>query len=225
MYHGCFTNLPYLQSKFTLNGKYSRKMPPPISLAGRVMDGTRIKLGPLIGSGGFGAVYHAVHLDTGAEYAVKVIRKRDNPYYRRELHLHGVVSKHPNIVTLHQVLESSHSIYIILDYCAGGDLFDAMAGNCIYAGKDELIKSVFLQLLDAVGHCHSLGVYHRDLKPENILCNKDATQLFLVDFGLATESGHSQSLGCGSLHYMSPGTSLLLLASQRKMNDCLFQNV
>ena len=177
-------------------------------LAGKVIDDSGIKLLSLIASGGFGAVYHAVHLDTGVEYAVKVIQKGDNPAYRRELDLHTLVSEHPNIVTVHQILESAHSVYIVLDYCDGGDLFTAVTENTVYAGKDELIRSVFLQLLDAIEYCHSMGIYHRDLKPENILCSEDATQLFLLDFGMATDATHSSKPGCGSLHYMSPGMSL-----------------
>lgn len=74
-----------------------------------------------------------------------------------------------------------------------------------YFGNDELIGSVFLQIIDAVAYCHSCGVYHRDLQPENILCSHDGTKVYLADFGLATQDRISYEPGVGKACYMSPG--------------------
>lgn len=74
-----------------------------------------------------------------------------------------------------------------------------------YFGNDALIRDVFIQIVDAVAYCHSLGVYHRDLKPENILCTEDGVRVVLADFGLATLDIVSSDLGVGSGYYMSPG--------------------
>ena len=82
---------------------------------------------------------------------------------------------------------------------------DALIDRLLYTRKDALLKSVFLQILDAVEYCHDHGIYHRDLKPDNILINEDGTQIKLADFGLSTTSKISDSFGCGSPPYMSPG--------------------
>jgi serine/threonine protein kinase len=76
-----------------------------------------------------------------------------------------------------------------------------------YQGKDDLIRRIFLQLVDATSYIHSLGIHHRDLKPENILTTDRGANVYLGDFGLATTEKTSSDLGCGSTFYMSPGTS------------------
>ncbi|EEB86736.1 hypothetical protein MPER_16199, partial [Moniliophthora perniciosa FA553] len=68
-----------------------------------------------------------------------------------------------------------------------GDLFAAITETESFKRDDESIRSVFVQLLDAVHHCHDLGVYHRDLKPENVLFSKDRKRVRIADFGLATD--------------------------------------
>ena len=73
-----------------------------------------------------------------------------------------------------------------MDYCPDGDLFGQILHKRRYLGQDDLIKHVFLQLLDAVDYCHLLGIYHRDLKPENVLCFNAGLRLVITDFGLAT---------------------------------------
>jgi serine/threonine protein kinase len=73
-----------------------------------------------------------------------------------------------------------------------------------YVGDDELIRSVFLQLLDGIAHIHSLGIAHRDIKPENIVCSDDGLRVRICDFGLATSESQSSEFGCGSTFYIAP---------------------
>lgn len=108
-------------------------------------------------------------------------------------------------MSFHKVITDSKHVYVVLNLCDGGDLFSAITERNLYFGNDALIKSVFLQILDAVHHCHSKGVYHRDLKPENIFCSKDGATMYIGDFGLATDKEITKDYGCGSKFYMSPG--------------------
>lgn len=73
-----------------------------------------------------------------------------------------------------------------------------------YVGDDDLIRSVFLQLLDGIAHIHTLGIAHRDIKPENIVCSNDGLRVRICDFGLATAEIHSSDFGCGSTFYIAP---------------------
>ncbi|KAF8870177.1 kinase-like domain-containing protein [Infundibulicybe gibba] len=91
-----------------------------------------------------------------------------------------------------------------MDYAPDHDLFTQILHSCRYLADDALIKHVFLQLLDAVEYCHSLGIYHRDLKPENILCFDDGLRVAITDFGLATTEKLSEEFRTGSIYHMSP---------------------
>ncbi|GAA5905524.1 hypothetical protein JCM6882_004775 [Rhodosporidiobolus microsporus] len=142
-------------------------------------------------------------------YAVKCLNKvgldsRQRNFQRREIALHGLASRHPNVVSLHNVIEEETCIYVVLQFCEEGDLFGMITERQRYLGDDELIRNVFLQIVDAVEYCHAKGIYHRDLKPENILCLDDGRKVMLADFGLATGERTSADFGCGSTFYMSP---------------------
>jgi len=174
-----------------------------------------LELIEVLGVGGYGVVYRAV--DTYSlqpkSYAVKcLLRSHVQQSGKRQLHireiaLHQISSAHPGVITLHRVVEEGDYTYIIMDYAPDHDLFTQILNNCRYIGDDALIKDVFLQLLDAVEYCHSLGIYHRDLKPENILCFDSGRRVAITDFGLATTEKVSEELRTGSIYHMSPGKS------------------
>ncbi|KAI0777749.1 kinase-like protein, partial [Trametes elegans] len=181
-------------------------------LVGHTIDQGRLRLIDTLGSGSNGVIFLAVETASGsapAQYAVKCVVRAD-PDTRRwtlqqqEIHFHRILSYHPNVVTLHRVIEDKYYLFLVMDYCRGGDLFTYLSRQRHYRGDDEFIKKLFLQIVDALDACHQAGIYHRDLKPENILISEDANQIYLTDFGLATSNTHSKTYGAGSSLYMSP---------------------
>jgi serine/threonine protein kinase len=173
----------------------------------------RLKLTSILGIGAYGVVYTAVDIHTNVPYAVKALTKvgldsRQRRFQLREIELHHTASKHPNVVSLVRILDSVDCTYVVIEFCAEGDLFTNITEHGRYVGNDSLAKHAFLQILDAVQYCHSVGIFHRDLKPENILVTDQGQTVKLADFGLATTNYWTSDFGCGSTFYMSPGNTI-----------------
>ncbi|RPD65597.1 kinase-like protein [Lentinus tigrinus ALCF2SS1-6] len=177
-----------------------------------IADGD-IELLELLGHGAQGVVFRAIRSDDTSpepkQYAVKIMEKAspNTSHWRgqqRELRAHMEVADHKNVCGFYGYYETSELIYMVLEYCPGGDLLHALIERRLYTRDDELLKSIYVQLLDAVQHCHENNIYHRDLKPDNIMINGDGTEIRLADFGLATTSKISDNFGHGSPPYMSP---------------------
>ncbi|KAG7693006.1 hypothetical protein KL933_004157 [Ogataea haglerorum] len=123
----------------------------------------------------------------------------------KEISLQLKVHKHPNILSLYKVYDLKPAIFVVMDYYPDGDLFNTIVEQQRYKNDPFLIKSVFLQLVDAITYCHSKNVYHCDIKPENILVADNGTRMILADFGLALQDHEIESnICCGSSYYMSP---------------------
>lgn len=170
----------------------------------------RLELTSILGVGAYGVVYTAIDIHTNVPYAVKALNKtgldpRQRKFQQREIKLHHLASQHPNVVSLVSIMDSLDCIYVVIEFCPEGDLFSSITEHGHYVGNDILAKRAFLQILDAVQYCHSLGIYHRDLKPENILVTDGGMTVKLADFGLATTDDYTSDFGCGSTFYMSPG--------------------
>ena len=192
--------------------------------AGRTLDRGRYRVLNILGSGTYGKVYRV--FDTAGSpkrgiFAIKCLNKsprgsRADLLQEREFAHHKLVSGHPNIVTFHRCFSDGLYKYVVLDFCEGGDLFSAITEKRLFYGNGDLVKRAFVQLINAVEHCHALGVFHRDIKPENVLCSDDGTDIRLADFGLSIKSPASNDFGCGSLYYMSPGGRLLCFISRSR---------
>ncbi|EIN10429.1 kinase-like protein [Punctularia strigosozonata HHB-11173 SS5] len=162
----------------------------------------QIRLEHILGHGSFGRVYYGYDASQGQAYAVKCIPKRrgQSP---EELDIHRSLPSHPHILNCIAADEDDHYLYLILDYHAGGDLLEAIRKGIFYR-NDQLIKKLFLQLLDAVDHIHQQKVFHCDIKPGNVICASNHANAYLADFGLATRSSRSPRARRGTLRYMSP---------------------
>jgi len=180
----------------------------PEDRLGQILAG-RLQLTGILGVGAYGVVYTAVDIHTNIPYAVKALNKiglepRQRKFQQREIQLHHQASAHPNVVSLVKIMDAPDCTYVVIEYCPEGDLFSNITEQGQYVGNDDLIKRAFLQILDAVEYCHSIGIYHRDLKPENVLVTDQGMTCKLADFGLATTDHVTSDFGCGSTFYMSP---------------------
>jgi serine/threonine protein kinase len=196
--------LPTPPASPTLDG-----YPTPEDRLGQILAG-RLQLTGILGVGAYGVVYTAIDLQTNTPYAVKALNKlglepRQQRYQQREIQLHYQASFHPNVVSLVKIMDTPDCTFVVIEYCPEGDLFSNITEHGQYVGNDFMAKSIFLQILEAVEFCHSIGIYHRDLKPENILVKDDGRTAKLADFGLATTDRITSDYGCGSTFYMSPG--------------------
>uniref|UniRef100_A0A3Q4B4Q5 calcium/calmodulin-dependent protein kinase n=1 Tax=Mola mola TaxID=94237 RepID=A0A3Q4B4Q5_MOLML len=164
-----------------------------------------------LGKGAFSVVRRCVKLCTGQEYAAKIINTkklsaRDHQKLEREARICRLL-KHPNIVRLHDSISEEGFHYLIFDLVTGGELFEDIVAREYYSEADA--SHCIQQILEAVLHCHQMGVVHRDLKPENLLlaskCKNAAVKL--ADFGLAIEVQGDQQAWfgfAGTPGYLSP---------------------
>jgi len=172
-----------------------------------VLDGL-YEVHDTVGTGGFAKVKLGTHLLTGLKVAIKIMDKRqlgeDLPRIRLEIAAMKVLC-HQNICKLLQVLETDTKIYMVLEYCPGGELFDYIVDRDRLCEAES--RKFFRQIVAAVAYIHEAGYAHRDLKPENILIDEDH-QLKLIDFGLCAKpkGGMDTVLEtcCGSPAYAAP---------------------
>ncbi|GLJ39874.1 hypothetical protein SUGI_0815450 [Cryptomeria japonica] len=169
-------------------------------------------LGRKLGQGQFGTTYLCTEISTGKEYACKSIPKRkliskeDVEDVRREIQIMHHLSGHPNVVTIKGAYEDSVHVHIVMELCAGGELFDRIIQRGHFSERKaaELTRII----VGVVEACHSLGVMHRDLKPENFLVvNKDDdSSLKAIDFGLSVffKPGQVFCDVVGSPYYVAP---------------------
>jgi len=157
-------------------------------------------IGDIIGEGRFGKVRYAIKKRNRQPRAVKIIEKKAQTLsWQRELDILSLL-KHPNIVKYYEHYDNEKFVFIILEYCSGGNLFDAIiADDCL---SEERSKTLVAQLLGALEYCHGNLIAHRDLKPENLLLDSRGN-LKLADFGFAkhiSNTGQTSTL-LGSVSY------------------------
>ncbi|KAM3601298.1 uncharacterized protein V6R79_010410 [Siganus canaliculatus] len=164
-----------------------------------------------LGKGAFSVVRRCVKVLSGQEYAAKIINTkklsaRDHQKLDREARICRLL-KHPNIVRLHDSISEEAHHYLIFDLVTGGELFEDIVAREYYSEADA--SHCIQQILEAVLHCHQMGVVHRDLKPENLLLasKSKGAAVKLADFGLAIEVEGDQQAWfgfAGTPGYLSP---------------------
>ncbi|CDW53317.1 serine:threonine protein kinase MARK2 [Trichuris trichiura] len=181
-----------------------------VSSRGRAQDEPHIgnfRLLRTIGKGNFAKVKLAKHLPTGREVAIKIIDKTQlNPGSLQKLFREVRIMKmlnHPNIVKLYQVIETEYTLYLVMEYASGGEVFDYLVAHGRMKEKEARAK--FRQIVSAVQYLHQKNIIHRDLKAENLLLGNDMN-IKIADFGFSNEFsiGNKLDTFCGSPPYAAP---------------------
>ncbi|KAM6895058.1 serine/threonine-protein kinase MARK2 isoform 13-T13 [Lycodopsis pacificus] len=160
-----------------------------------------------IGKGNFAKVKLARHVLTGKEVAVKIIDKTQlNSSSLQKLFREVRIMKmlnHPNIVKLFEVIETEKTLYLVMEYASGGEVFDYLVAHGRMKEKEARAK--FRQIVSAVQYCHQKCIVHRDLKAENLLLDADMN-IKIADFGFSNEftMGNKLDTFCGSPPYAAP---------------------
>ncbi|XP_025105289.1 serine/threonine-protein kinase MARK2-like isoform X4 [Pomacea canaliculata] len=160
-----------------------------------------------IGKGNFAKVKLAKHVPTGKEVAIKIIDKTQlNPSSLQKLFREVRIMKlldHPNIVKIFEVIETEKTLYLVMEYASGGEVFDYLVAHGRMKEKEARAK--FRQIVSAVQYCHQKHIVHRDLKAENLLLDGDMN-IKIADYGFSNEfvPGNKLDTFCGSPPYAAP---------------------
>ncbi|XP_022932163.1 calcium-dependent protein kinase 2-like [Cucurbita moschata] len=184
------------------------------SILGKPLEDVKLHytIGKELGRGQFGVTYLCTENSSGKQYACKSISKRklvtrnDKDDIRREIHIMQHLSGQPNIVEFKGAYEDKQSVHLIMELCAGGELFDRIIAKGHYSEKAA--ASICRSIVNVVHICHFMGVMHRDLKPENFLLasKEEDAMLKATDFGLSVfiEEGKVYRDIVGSAYYVAP---------------------
>uniref|UniRef100_A0A669CI59 non-specific serine/threonine protein kinase n=1 Tax=Oreochromis niloticus TaxID=8128 RepID=A0A669CI59_ORENI len=173
--------------------------------------------------GAFSEVVLAEEKRTQRLVAIKCIPKKalegkENNIENEIAVLHRI--KHPNIVSLEDIFESTSHLYLVMQLVSGGELFDRIVEKGFYTERDA--SQLIHQILDAVKYLHDMGIVHRDLKPENLLYYSmdEDSKIMISDFGLSKieGAGSVMSTACGTPGYVAP--EVLAQKPYSKAVDC-----
>lgn len=139
-----------------------------------------------IGEGAFGSVFSSVLRETSEPRAIKHIIKSSVKHPERlQAEISTLLScDHPHIIKLYEIFEDRKNLFLVMEQCMGGELFDYILNNSKIAEAEA--SMLFRQIMLAVSYLHNKNIAHRDLKPENLMFS-DIGTLKLIDFGIAKE--------------------------------------
>ena len=163
--------------------------------------------GKTLGKGTFGQVRLAMHKPTKQVRSIKILKKSevDVTSLVNEITILSKLS-HPSIMQIYEIYEDNTNVYIISEYCKGGELFDVISQKGSFTEKEASI--IMKQLMSAICYSHQNGIVHRDLKPENILMDNDSDDLTikLIDWGCAKTLKKKEKLheADGTSYYIAP---------------------
>jgi len=171
----------------------------------------------LLGQGTYGNVIKATTKDTTQPRAIKIIPKikvRNQDRFKTEIEIMRNLD-HPHIIKLFETFEDARNVYLVMEICTGGELFDRIIKKGHFTEAEA--RKLFSQIVKAIYYCHENKICHRDLKPENFLLldETDDCPLKVIDFGLSqvfgevtAKDGQKQQVQmttrAGTPYYISP---------------------
>eukprot|EP00128_Syssomonas_multiformis_P011563 Colp12_sorted_trinity150504_noHs@36419 len=180
---------------------------PPSSPSKKVQTIGNYRLEKTIGKGNFAKVKLAKHILTGQPVAIKIIDKTNLTQTSlsklfREVRIMKMLI-HPNIIKLYEVIDTTRTLYLVMEYASGGEVFDYLVTHGKM--KEKEAREKFRQIVSAVNYCHSKRVIHRDLKAENLLLDENMN-IKIADFGFGNQftPGTKLDTFCGSPPYAAP---------------------
>lgn len=168
------------------------------------------RIGAVLGSGTYGEVRLCFRRDTGDKRAVKIFKKQ---LYRSEVKKSNLITEisilkaldHPNIIKIYEFFEDERRLYIVMEYCSGGELFGEILKRKIF--NEIHAAQIMHQIFSTLAYMHGKQIIHRDLKPENILLedNHDVLNIKIIDFGTAIVTNGNKVTGMiGTPYYIAP---------------------
>mmetsp|Transcript_13857 Transcript_13857/g.31452 ORF Transcript_13857/g.31452 Transcript_13857/m.31452 type:complete len:505 (+) Transcript_13857:23-1537(+) len=180
-----------------------------VDYTGKVTDAYDVDKTKL-GQGSYGSVSKCTNKLTKSTRAIKTIQKaqmKNTDRFKMEISIMKKMD-HPNIIKLYETFDDARNIYLIMELCTGGELFDRIIDSGHFTEKEAAI--VMQHIFRAIYYMHGIKICHRDLKPENFLfTTKESIEksiLKIIDFGLAHEFGPDTVLTtkAGTPYYVSP---------------------
>lgn len=164
--------------------------------------------GRSLGKGSFGVVRRIRRKGTGDIFALKTMQKIEViegdliDQVEREIQVQRTL-KHENVLRLYKHFEDAESVYLLLEYCAKGELYQLLRTRRGRRFPEDVAQHYFVQTARGLQYLHSRNIVHRDLKPENLLVNHDDV-LKIADFGWCAVSDNLRTTFCGTLDYLAP---------------------
>ncbi|XP_007895810.1 serine/threonine-protein kinase 17A [Callorhinchus milii] len=170
-------------------------------------------LGRELGRGKFAVVKKCTEKATGKEYAAKFMRKRRKGQDSRMEIIHEIAvlemaKSNPWVINLYEVYETPSEMILVLEYAAGGEIFNQCVADREEAFKEKEVKRLMKQILEGVCFLHRNNIVHLDLKPQNVLLTSESPlgDIKIVDFGLSRKVNNNEELReiMGTPEYVAP---------------------